>query len=155
MLFLITCIYPATMCWRQYRYGALQTRERRFENETTPGQARSYAISWSRESLRWRDNRTHRGNSKVALLINCFNICMIEQTWYLVFSHLCNTTDFQMSPQSRLCVGCGDIWKYVVSQPWLKTMYQFLQHGRTSRHTQSKLLQFKSTCRICLLDPFY
>ena len=33
-----------------------------------------------------------------------------------------------MSPQPRLLrLGCGDIWESVVSQPWPKTRYQFLQ----------------------------
>ena len=34
-----------------------------------------------------------------------------------------------MSPQPRLCLGCGDIWESVVSQPWPQTRYQFLQYS--------------------------
>ena len=50
-----------------------------------------------------------------------------NKNWYLVFGHGCDTTDSQMSPQPQLRLGCGDIWESVVSQPWTKTRYQFLQ----------------------------
>ena len=78
--------------------------------------------------------------------------------WYQVWGHGCDTTDSQMSPQPRHSRGCGDIWESMVSQPWPKTMCQFIfYHGTTkltlnyeslSSQTASRLPNLKSRAII-------
>ena len=88
-----------------------------------------------------------------------------RRNWYRVWGPGCDTTDSQMSPQPRRSHGCGDIWESVVSQPWLKTRYQFLfYHGTTkltlnyesfASHTASQLPKFKeqSHCKHWVAWP--
>ena len=75
--------------------------------------------------------KTIRSCDPVFTMAPLFNLGQLREAVWLD-KDTTDTTDSQMSPQPRLCLGCGDIWESVVPPPWPETRYQFLQYNENS-----------------------